>query len=200
MSIAYPLIMPATPPGPKQIALAQNFIVGENDSPFTGQGQVYEHPGSWWSAKIDLPAMKRSVAAPWIAFLAALNGRSGTFLLGDPLGTAPLGTAGGSPIVNGAGQTGKTLAISGLTGVLKAGDYFHVGSGTTQRLFMNLTDQGPGTVTLDIFPRLRESPANSAPLVLATPQGVFRLDSNADTYAIETAGFYTISFGAREAF
>lgn len=200
MAIVYPLTMPATPPGPKQIVLMQNFIVAENDSPFTAQAQIYEHQGSWWSAQVDLPAMKRAAASPWIAFLAALNGKSGTFLMGDPLGTAPLGTAGGSPIVSGAGQTGKTLLISGLTGVLKAGDYFHIGSGTTQRLYMNLTDTVGGSPTLDIFPRLRESPANSAPLVLASPQGVFRLAANVDQYTIDTAGFYGISFTVREAF
>jgi len=199
VSITYPLTMPATP-GFKQLTLLQNFVVGESDSPFTAQGQIYEHQGSWWEAKVDLPIMTRAQAAPWIAFLAALNGRSGTFLLGDPVATGPIGTAGGAPVVNGAGQTGKTLAISGLTGVLKAGDYFHVGSGVTQRLYMNLTDAGPGSVTLDIFPRLRESPANAAPLVLASPQGAFRLQSNADQYTVDNAKLYGLSFSAREAF
>src|SRR5260370_625917 len=200
MAITYPLTMPAAPPGPKQIVLVQNFIVAENDSVFTGQAQIYEHQGSWWSAQVDLPPMKRAAASAWIAFLAALNGRSGTFLMGDPLGTAPLGTAGGSPIVSGAGQTGKMLLISGLTGILKAGDYFQLGSGLTQRLYMNLTGTVGGTPTLGIFPRLRESPAHAAPLVLASPLGVFRLAANLSQFSIDTAGFYGISFGAREAF
>src|SRR5260370_22810599 len=115
MAIVYPLTMPAAPPGPKQIVLMQNFIVAESDSPFTAQAQIYEHQGSWWSAQGDLPPMKRAAASPWIAFLAALNGLSGTFLMGDPLGTAPLRTAAASPFVSGAGQTGTTLLIIGLT-------------------------------------------------------------------------------------
>jgi hypothetical protein len=200
MAITYPLSMPAAPFKFRAFNVIQNFQVAVNKSPFTGQGQTYEHPGSWWSAKIDFPPLTRVQAGPWIGFLAALNGRSGTFLLGPPNWATPLGTAGGSPIVNGASQTGKTLAISGLTGVLKAGDYFQVGSGLTQRLYMNLTDAGPGTVTLDIFPRLRESPANSAPLTLVNPQGCFRLDSNQNSWAIGVDKNYGLSFSAEEAF
>lgn len=379
MSIVYPLTMPATPLAPKQIQLAQNFIVAEFPSPYTAQQQIYEHQGSWWTARVDLPPMKRATAAPWLALLAALNGKSGTLLLGDPLAVGPVGSAGGSPIVSGAGQSGKQLSISGLTGTLKAGDMFHIGSvgenlllfsqaftnavwtlinsgasnpvvtdnaivapdgtttaatvafpstvggavsssirqlnasgspvpaagtpfmlsiwlklasgtgtillynadgvqvaapgspltasltaswqrfsiagvypssasggpgmllgannqaaitvhawgaqvergavmnnyiptlaattSSTRRLYMNLTDQGPGSVTLDIFPRLRtvSSNANAAPLagealILANPQGLFRLDSNSTPWSVETAGFYNISFGVKEAF
>src|SRR5260370_8809966 len=97
MAITYPLTMPAAPPGPKQIVLVQNFIVAENDSVFTGQAQIYEHQGSWWSAQVDLPPMKRAAASAWIAFLAPLNDRSGTFLMADPLVPAPLVPAGRSP-------------------------------------------------------------------------------------------------------
>lgn len=199
MSITYPLALP-TNLSARGVTMKANFIVAQSNSPFTAQQQVYEHQGSWWSAQFDLPVMTRAQAEVWIAWLIALNGRSGSFLFGDPAGTAPLGTAGGSPIVNGAGQTGKTLAISGLTGVLKAGDYFHVGSGLTQRLYKNLTDQGPGSVTLDIFPRLRESPANAAPLTLTNAQGVFALDVNEAAWSIDAAKLYGLSFSAMERF
>ncbi|HEV1991383.1 MAG TPA: carbohydrate binding domain-containing protein [Candidatus Dormibacteraeota bacterium] len=364
MAIVYPIAMPAMPPGPKQITLAQNFQVGEYDSPFTGQGQIYEQQGSWWSAKVDLPFLTRAQAAPWIAFLAALNGRSGTFLFGDPTVLGPLGTAGGAPSVFPGGQTGKTLVIQSLTGTLKAGDYFQIGgenrllysqafdnaawqyvnvtrptadtivapdastsaealtstaasasatqslpagtfmpgqtyslsiwlkapggarnlnikisdatNGTAEtvcalttswqrfmvtftaanstspavqigtstnpwpnaieidawgaqvelgtpanlaatdyfsttsaaqpsirRLHMNLGDVSGNPCTLSIFPRLRESPIigwATGYLLFAKPQGLFRLDGNADVYTIDAAGHYAISFGAREAF
>jgi hypothetical protein len=199
MSIIYPLALPVSP-GARGVTLTANFIVAQSASPFTAQQQVYEHPGSWWSAQFDLPTMTRAQAEIWIAWLLALNGRSGSFLFGDPAGTAPLGNAGGSPIVNGAGQTGKTLTISGLTGTLKAGDYFHIGSGLTQRLYKNLTDQGPGGVTLDIFPRLRESPANAAPLVLTNAQGAFALADNTTSWSIDNAKLYGLTFHAMERF
>ena len=200
MAIVYPLALPAGQPTARRISLLAKWIVAESVSPFTGQQQIYEHQGSWWEAKFELPTLTRAQAEPWLAFLLALNGRSGTFFLGDPASTAPLGNAGGSPVVAGANQTGKTLAISGLTGVLKAGDYFHVGSGATQRLYKNLTDTVGGTPTLDIFPRLRESPANLAPLVLTNTQGVFRLLENTVEWTIDEAKLYGLSFAALEAF
>jgi hypothetical protein len=130
----YPIAMPPMPPGPKQIRLAQNFVVARNDSPFTSQQQVYEHQGSWWSVQVDLPYLTRAQASPWLAFLSALNGKSGTFLFGDPTVLAPLGSAGGSPSSSVAGQTGKTLSIINLSGTLKAGDLFQIG-GENRLLF-----------------------------------------------------------------
>src|SRR2546430_7203627 len=127
MAVTYPIAMPAMPPGPAKLQLAQNFIVAKSDSPFTAQQQVYEHQGSWWTGKIDMPFLTRAQAAPWLAFFALLNGRSGTFLFGDPTVLGPIGSAGGLPFVNSAGQTGKTLATSGLSGTLKAGDYIQLG-------------------------------------------------------------------------
>lgn len=141
MSVLYPIAMPPMPPGPKQIQLVQNFIVAGNDSPFTAQRQTYEHQGSWWTAQLDFPPMTRAQASPWLAFLALLNGKSGSFLFGDPTVLAPLGSAGGTPVVNSAGQTGKTLTIANLTGTLKAGDYFQIG-GENRCLWSQAFDNG----------------------------------------------------------
>src|SRR2546429_1596455 len=100
MAVQYPIAMPAMPPGPKQIQLIQNFIVAKTPSPFTAQQQMYEHQGSWWTGKVDMPYLTRAQAAPWMAFFALLNGKSGTFLFGDPTITGPLSSP-GNPYVNG---------------------------------------------------------------------------------------------------
>ena len=50
MSIVYPLAFPSVP-GARGVTLTANFIVAQAASPFTGQQQVYEHAGSWWSAR-----------------------------------------------------------------------------------------------------------------------------------------------------
>jgi hypothetical protein len=208
MAITYPLSFPAvtsiggssTITG-KDITLIANFIVAKSKSPYTGQMQGYIHQGAWWSVKVDMPQLTRAQAEPFIAFLMALWGKSGTFLFGpqDPAGKAVLGTAGGSPVVNGANASGsRTLAIRSLTGVLKAGDYISVGSGLTTRLYKNLTDQGPGTVTLDIFPPLREALADGAAIALTNCKGLFELDNNQVPYSVGTDGTYSISFSATE--
>jgi hypothetical protein len=197
MSIAYPLSMPAGNPQAQSVVLTMNYAVAQSVSPFTSQEQVYEHLGTWWELDVNLPPMNRASAEKWIAFLGSLHGRAGTFLAGDPAATAPQGNP-SAFTVNGAGQTGNSLIVN-LTGTLKAGDYFSIGSGATQRLYKNLTDL-TGAGTLDIFPRLRESPANSAPCTTASATGVFRLVSNAIPYSIDSAFFYGVSFKAREAY
>jgi len=147
--ITYPLQMPQTAPGPKSLVIAGNVIVGESSSPFTAQQQEYEFQGSWWELQVIMPLMTRAQAEPWLSFLLALNGRLGTFLAGDP-NAQPLGTAGGTPIVCGIIPNGKVFYIVGLTGTLKAGDFFQVFDGQKTRLFKNLTDQTPPVVNTTI--------------------------------------------------
>lgn len=205
--ITYPLNLPASPPGFRTFDLNGNAVVGLSVSPFTGQQQIYEWPGSWWEAKVSLPPMKRADAERWIGFLLALRGRAGTFLMGDPLAKTARGIATGTPQVNGAGQTGKTLATKGWTanktGILLAGDYFQLGSGSATRLHKLLKDansDGTGLATLDIFPSLRESPANNDALTISSARGTFRLAANKQGFAINVDQTYGIGFEAVEAF
>jgi hypothetical protein len=72
-------------------------------------------------------------------------------------------------------------------------------SGPTRQLLKNLTDAGPGSVSLDIFPKLRTSPLNADPLILANSVGLFRLISNSTPWSVDKAKFYGIAFEAVEA-
>jgi hypothetical protein len=198
VSIAYPLAMPASPLM-KDIVLSANHVVAQSVSPFTAQEQIYQHPGSWWELTANFNSMTRANAELWIAFLLSLRGRFGTFLFGDPSAVNPQGSAGGSPIVSGAGQTGFSLVTTGLTGTIKAGDYFSIGSGVTQRLYKNLTDQ-TGNSTWDIFPAVRDAPPNNAVITLVAAKGVFRLMDNAQPWSVDSAFIYGLSFKAREAY
>jgi hypothetical protein len=205
VAITYPLALPT--PGPQKLVLTGRTMVSFSQSPFSGVQQVNEWPAEWWEAEVSLPPMRRVTAEAWTTFLLALRGRSGTFYLGDSAAKTPRGVATGTPVVNGAGQTGKSLATRGwtisITGILKAGDYLQVGSGATKRLYKNLTDansDGSGNATFDIFPRLRESPADGAAITLSTTQGTFRLQDNARSWDIDEALIYGIQFKALEAF
>src|SRR5690606_29710551 len=114
-------------------------------------------------------------------------------------GGAPQGTWAGAPVVNGGDQTGLELEIDGLDegATIKAGDYFQIGSGSTARLYKVLVDvtaDSSGEVTLDIWPRLRESPADNAPLVTSTPKGLFRLASNETSWDADLASIFGLAF------
>ena len=207
MSITYPLST-TTNKTIAEITLVARNVVGVSTSPFTFKQQVYQFSGQRWEADVTLPAMAREDAEQWVSFLMKLYGQKGTFLLGDPLASTPRGSASsaaGTPVVNGASQTGGTLAIDGLpasaTGYLKAGDYIQLGSAATAQFYKVLTDadsNSSGEATLQIWPNLRSSPSDGATVVVSNAKGVFRLSSNETSWNINRLSLYGITFGATE--
>ncbi len=205
MPISFPLSLPTTS-GIMRVRLVANDVVGVSQSPFTAVQQVYRYTGQFWEADITLPPMKRADAEYWISFLLKLNGPFGTFLMGDPNGATPRGIATGTPLVNGAGQTGNELVTDGWTtsqtGILKAGDYIQLGTGATSRLYKVLDDvnsDGSGNATLTVWPDLRSAPADNAAITVSNTKSVFRLTSAQASWDINEATIYGLTFGAREA-
>ena len=204
MSISYPITFPSGV-APSGVTIRQRSVVGVGVSPFTLSQQVYAHQGESWEADVDMPLMTRAQAAAFRGFLLSLNGREGTFLMGDPVETSPLGTwSSGSPQVNGASQTGRSLAIKNLTAgmTIKAGDWLQLGSGSTTELHqvaVDATADGSGLATLDIWPRIRTSPANSAAIVISSTKGRWRLADNVNEYSVQIGQFYGFRFCAVEA-
>jgi hypothetical protein len=207
MAISYPLNTP-TNIGIANITLMAENAVAISQSPFTFQQQIVAHPGQRWAASISLPPMRRVDAENWVAFLLSLKGQVGTFLLGDPNCFNAQGSARttpGTPLVNGASQTGDTLTIDGLptsvTGYLLPGDYIQLGSGSAAQLYKVLTqvDTSGGAATLDIWPNLRSSPADNAAVVVANTKGKFRLKDNITQWNINEISSYGITFDCVEA-
>lgn len=206
MSITFPISLPAAPVASAAKLRMQN-IAGKAASPVTAQAQIQEWPGEWLEFDVALPPMKRAKAAAWVAALTLLRGYVGSCYYGDPSGGTPQGVATGTPLVNGAvNAASKILTLRGftasVTGILKAGDWLSIGTGTTKRLYMNVTDatsDGSGHVSLDIFPRTREALADGAAVTLLNAQGTFRLAGNTREFDIDSAMVYGISFSLEEA-
>jgi hypothetical protein len=201
----FPLDLP-TPSGFATMQLRMESVTAMDESPFTFAQQVFEHQGQRWSADITLPPMKRADAQKWSAWFGLLRGRSKTFLMGDPLGQTPQGSAGGTPVVNGIDQTGSFLVIDGAatsqTGWLLAGDYIQLGTGATTRLHMITEDvdtDGSGNATLPIWPDIRTSPADGATVTVSGCEGIWRINSNIARWDINEASAYGFSFTAVEA-
>lgn len=208
MAETYPLALP-THTGIARVRLIARDVVGVSTSPFNFKQQVYRHQGQRWEADITLPSMKREDAELWSAFLLRLRGAYGTFLLGDPNGGTPRGSASttpGTPVVAGGSQTGDELDIDGCptsaTGYLKAGDYIQLGSGSSARLHKVLEDvntDGTGAATLNLWPKITTAPSDNATVTVNNAQGLFRLASNETMWDIDQASIYGITFGAVEA-
>jgi hypothetical protein len=193
MAITYPLALP-TSIGIAEITLSANNAVAISQSPFTFQQQIIQHPGQRWTASVSIPPVRRDLAEPWVAFLLAMNGPVGTFLLGDPNAKAPQGTATSATITGAARSSSPTIT---MTGTLLAGDYIQIGSGATATLHKVLQDRN-GTGTIEIWPALR-SVASSAAVTLTNTVGRFRLSGTQQSFGINDASIYGISFDCVEA-
>lgn len=203
MAINYPVSFPAV--GIRSMTIRARSVVGLNASPFTGQQQVYRHQGQWWEAEVTLPPMKRADAEKVVAFLMKLNGRFGTFLLGDPANTSPRGVGTGTPLVNGGSQTGDTLITDGwtpdTTGILLAGDWIQMGSGSNSRMYKVLDDvnsDAGGNATLTLWPNLRTPATDGDAIIVTNTQTTWRLSANEAEYNIDEASIYGITFACME--
>ena len=208
MAITYPLSLP-TVSGIRSIVLRTKNSVGISQSPFTFKQQVVSYGGQYWEADIELPVMSRDEAEEWVSFLVQLKGFEGTFLLGDPSGATPRGSASsapGTPVVNGGSQTGGSLSIDGLpasaTGYLKAGDYIQLGSGlgaTLHKVLQDVDSNASGEATLDLYPSVRSAPDDGVTVIVSNTKGVFRLSSNETQWSINEIIHFGITFSAMEA-
>ncbi len=202
MAISYPLSLPDVTSF-QSARMTARSVVGVSKSPFTGAQQVQKHQGQWWEFDCQLIPMARADAEKWISFLVSLNGMQGTFLLGDPLGATARGGAGGTPVVKGASQTGNSLITDGWTasqtGILKAGDYFQLGTGASSKLYKVLADansDGSGDATFDIWPSINTAVADDSTIVVSSAKGLFRLATNETFFDLRLAQKYGLSFSA----
>ena len=207
MAISYPLSTP-TSIGIESIELRAVNAVATSQSPFTYKQQVISHGGQKWEASITIPPVHKDLAEPWVSMLTALKGPVGTFLLGDPNGATPQGTASlgaGTPRVNNSQTPSDTINIRGLpsnrANFLIAGDYVQFGTGSTatlHKVLTTVTTSGSGTVSLDIWPSTRRTLADDEVVTLINAKGLFRLASTTTSWQINQSSIYGISFDAVE--
>lgn len=194
MTISFPLSLPTTR-NPRRVTFDMLSSAGASTSPFSFTQQVYENTGEGWGVTLELGDMTRSDAESWVAFLAALRGRYGTVLIGDPLGATPQGTWAGTPLLNGAHPAySRTLTVDGFTAAAtgKAGDWLQFGSGASTRLHKVLQDftaNGSGQASIEIWPATRDDLADNAALTSASAKGLFRSATNKRSYTLENVKY-----------
>lgn len=201
-----PLLTMPTSSCAASVTMTLNRVVGLTQSPFTLEEQAFKWQGEAWSVDFMMPPFKsRAIASQWISFALKLRGQFGTFYLGDPSARIPQGVGTGTPVVDGINQNGNTLLTrgwtSGVTGILLAGDYIQIGTGTNSRLHMVTADansDGSGDAALSIEPALRYSPADGTAINVNNPVGVFRLTENSWSWSVTPGKIYRLSFQAVE--
>ena len=197
-----PIDFPTTvKPRSSKFALQSNTRVYA--SPMSQSTQRLEMPGARWKATYEFPPMTRAECAPLISFLTKLRGAASTFYGFDPAARELLGTGAGTPLVNGAGQTGRILISDGWIAnqtVLKTGDYFQIGT-ELKVVTDDVTSDSSGNATISFEPALRSSPANNALITVTNPTCIMRLiDDEQTSWDVDESMFYRIQFSAIEAF
>lgn len=206
MTITYPLAFPTTF-GMSDFTMGIDHAVGVSESEFDFSQEVQEHDGVAWVISGSLNLLNREQAAEYNAFVAALHGRKGTFTLSPPGQGTPRGTATGTPLVKGADQTGNVLVTdgwtAGVTGILKVGDLFQLGSGATATLHMvvvaDVDSDGSGNATITFAPKIVTAPADNAAITVSNPVGHFRMSSNLTPVSIQPPNTHSIRFSATQA-
>jgi len=121
MAISYPLSLPSSF-GIGNIILKAKNAVAVTKSPFTFKEQTQQYEGQAWAATVTLPPMKRQDAAAWTAFLMALKGPRGTFLMGDPNCKDPQGNANDLIDIPDSAEVDELLLETGDLLLLETGD------------------------------------------------------------------------------
>jgi len=204
MPTIFPIAAPTTF-GASTFSIDLIPVVAVSESPYTNSQQAQAHQGETWEIQVGLELLNRDQFEEYSSFIHLLRGRAGSFTMAIPGSEKPRGSAGGTPVVAGAGQTGEDLNTSGWTpsqtGILKAGDYIQLGTGLTTRLHKVLIDvnsDAGGLATLTLAPKVVTAPADLATIIVNDAKGLFRLKSNSNPVNITPPNQFTVSFAARE--
>lgn len=150
------------------------------ESPLTRSVQTLALPGARWATTLSWANLDAADAALMRAFLYALRGRAGRFYVPHPVVKRPRGTAGGAPLVAGAGQAGATLATDGWTAgaTLLVGDFIGFGASEVRCVISNATADGAGAMSILLDEPMRASPADNSALVLVEPTAIMMLTAD----------------------
>jgi hypothetical protein len=194
--ITYPLSLPAVKSF-KGLNIRPLNVVGVTTAPYSRVSQVQDFGGDEWQAEFTLPLMTQEDADAWASFLNKLRGPFGTFLANSPKRYYARGAVRLAPLsleVDGAGQTGQSLDVRSAEPdtplLLRRGDNLQLGTGASTRLYSVLDDVDlvDGMASINIWPNLRQSPADGAPVIVENPLGIWRLVTTAPEFFQDEAG------------
>lgn len=162
----------STIPNPASTAIVRSTNSRPARSPLTGATTVDVRAGSKWVYTLNWVNLTAADRAEVLAFFSRLNGlehRQRLIFFGE---TNQRGSWSGTPLVDGAAQTGSSLNLDGFTasqsGIIQRGDFFRIAG--LEQLFQvtrdGSSDAGGNVADLTFWPPLRSSPADNAAIEL----------------------------------
>lgn len=171
-----------------------------NVSDWTGRRQTLASGRGWWEGQITFPPIVGTTNVnAWRSFIAKSRGAANDFQV--PVDPVAQSASTATPLVNGAGQQGRTLNTDGWplsTTVLQAGQYVTINNQLLQ-LTESVTSNGSGVAVLTFEPPVRVSPADNAAIEYKNPYCLMYLVEE-PTLSVETGYVYSLSLNLRESF
>jgi hypothetical protein len=195
------ITLPSTP-GPRRMTpMFQDF--GGNLTPALGGSvQRINRLGSRWAFAVEMPPMagepdgriwaRRLTSGKQEGVLMAIAQPG--LVIGEP----------GSPVVDGAGQSGSALALRGLAAGhdLVEGQFVSIVAAGRRYVHMICADvsaDGAGELTAAITPLLRVSPADGAVVEIAQPYVEGLLDGDGVNWTVDIGALFGHAFTIKEA-
>ena len=177
----YPLSLP-TSPGFRSIDFRLRRNIGVLQSPYTGHQQTQQWPFVKWAAVVTLPAMTKEQAGLWSTFFAQVQGRHGTFLLGNPGMRSTLARDATVRRAASAGDFDLSVQFpAGTRGQALAGEFVSINSGAAAQLYQITTTvdlDSAARATIGIEPALKVDVTGATHVEFTNPRGVFRMLTN----------------------
>lgn len=173
------------------------------DATHGGNINVRKISAPYYQCTLKWNRLKRAKFAPVDAFIEALRGRYTPFTIVLPIISAPQGSAGGTPRVTGANQTGQTLNINGcpvsVTGWLKAGDVLKLaGHNKVYKLASDANTDAAGAVTLQLTTPLMASPVDNEVLTVTDVPFTMRRVKDLQKFSLSSPDRMTFELDIRE--
>ena len=168
----------------------------------SGRRQARQIAGQFWTMTASFPPMTRAQFAPIDAFVMKQRGQYESFQVVPPVLNAGLGSPAGTPLVNGADQTGRSIVTDGWNNaivIFKAGDYLKFANhDKVYKVTADVTSSGAGAATIAIEPPLVTSPATDSAITYTSVPFTVALTSGIQEFATGTTGLFSFELDMEE--
>tara|TARA_Y100001963_G_scaffold22917_2_gene30179 strand:- start:481 stop:1077 length:597 start_codon:yes stop_codon:yes gene_type:complete len=170
----------------------------------SGRRTARQTHGQFFKLTASYPPMTRAEFAPIHAFVMAQRGQYESFQVVPPVVNAPQGSPAGTPLVNGASQTGRSIITDGWNAsitIFKAGDFCKFANHDKIYLVTaDATSDGSGNSTISIEPALVTSPENDSAITYTAIPFTVSFTGNVQEFTTGKSGFYEYELDMEEVF
>jgi hypothetical protein len=196
MNIPFPSSIPAQ----LSWGFRRNIVINESlNGTLTRIGRT----GDRWECSMALPLLVGDSARLMRSFAMRVSAPDNYGLLPCNHGYEFSGSAGLTPLVNGASQSGSVLNIDGLpngvTGIIKAGDRLGLTTLQVLEAAADVNSNGSGEAAVPLVYPLRASPADNSAVNLYNPVGRFIMPEAFVQWALSPPLLHSFTFQFVEA-